>query len=422
MTEAERDEIFAPIHDVLSDLRAGRMVILCDDEDRENEGDLALAAEMITPEAINFMINHGRGLVCLALAPEVVDRLRLPLQVTHNRSRFGTAFTVSIEARRGVTTGISAFDRAHTIRTAIAEETTPDDLVTPGHVFPIRAQAGGVLVRAGQTEGMVDLCRLAGLKPAGVICEIIKDDGTMARVPDLIQFARQHRLKMASVASIIEHRRRHECLVERTVSVKLPSRFGVFDVHVYASKVDEREHVALTMGVPLPAVGAPPLPDPILVRMHSECFTGDVLESMLCDCGSQLQQALKQIADHERGVLVYMRQEGRGIGLTNKLKAYHLQQAHGLDTVEANKALGFPADLRHYGIGAQILRDLGVRKIRLLTNNPRKLHALKGYNIEIVERVPIEIAPNADNRRYLQTKRDKLGHMITPDETPPSSE
>jgi 3,4-dihydroxy 2-butanone 4-phosphate synthase/GTP cyclohydrolase II len=244
----------------------------------------------------------------------------------------------------------------------------------------------------------------------------------MARVPDLIQFARQHGLKMASVASIIEHRRRHECLVERTVSVKMPSRFGVFDVHVYSSKVDEREHVALTMGIPAPSVGAPPLPDPVLVRMHSECFTGDVLESMLCDCGSQLQQALKQIADQKRGVLVYMRQEGRGIGLTNKLKAYHLQQTHGLDTVEANKALGFPADLRHYGIGAQILRDLGVRKIRLLTNNPRKLHALKGYNIEIVERVPIEIAPNEDNRRYLQTKRDKLGHMIAPDETPPTSE
>ncbi|MEW6744498.1 MAG: bifunctional 3,4-dihydroxy-2-butanone-4-phosphate synthase/GTP cyclohydrolase II [Planctomycetota bacterium] len=404
---------FSPVPQLVEELRQGHLIVLVDDEDRENEGDLALAAERVTPEAINFMATEGRGLVCLPMAGAMVDRLRLPLQAQENTSRFGTAFTVSIDAACGVTTGISARDRATTVLTAIRDDARPEDLVRPGHVFPLRAQDGGVLVRAGQTEGIVDLCKLAGLKPAGVICEIMNPDGTMARLPQLRCFAERHGLKLGSVEDVIEYRRRHEKLVRREFSIRLPSQFGEWDLHLYASEVDRNEHIALTMGFQVPDPSGPPLSYPLLVRVHSECLTGDLLGSHLCDCGSQLQFALRQIAAEGKGVLVYMRQEGRGIGLANKLRAYHLQQTRGLDTVEANQALGFPPDVRHYGIGAQILRDLGVRKIRLLTNNPRKYLGLKGYNLEIVERVGIEIPPRDENRRYLQTKKEKLGHFLT---------
>ncbi len=404
---------FSPIPEALQDLRDGRMIVLVDDEDRENEGDLCCAAEFVTPAIVNFMAKEARGLICLALAPEIVDRLELPLQTLDNSSRFGTAFTVSIEARHGVTTGISAADRARTIQVAIQDDVSPSDLVRPGHVFPLRAKAGGTLVRAGQTEGIVDLARLAGLKPAGVICEVMNDDGTMARVPDLEKFIAKHQIKMCSVDDLIAYRRRHERLVEHTVMVDLPTRFGVdFDVHVYRSKIDERAHLALCLGIPKPVAeaGAPPINDPVLVRVHSECLTGDLLGSMLCDCGPQLHLALQAIANAGQGILLYMRQEGRGIGLENKLRAYHLQQTQGLDTVEANQALGFPDDIRDYGIGAQILRHLGVRQLRLLTNNPRKYHGLKGYGLSIAERVPIVVEPNPRNSKYLKTKAEKLGH------------
>jgi 3,4-dihydroxy 2-butanone 4-phosphate synthase/GTP cyclohydrolase II len=389
----------------------GNLVVV-DDEDRENEGDLCMAAEKVTPEAINFMITHGRGLVCLPMQASRISQLNLHPQAPENTSRMGTNFTVSIEARDGVTTGISAADRAKTILTAIDEDCRPEDLQRPGHIFPLRAEPGGVLVRTGHTEGLVDLCTLASMKPCGVLCEILNEDGSMARIPDLERFSQRHKLKVTSIAEIIEYRRHHERLIEHSLSLKLPTEHGEFDVHLYRSRVDSDPHLALTRGIPDPSLKGPALKDPVLVRVHSSCFTGDLLDSLRCDCGSQLRHALEQIGQAERGVLLYMQQEGRGIGLENKLKAYVLQQTQGLDTVEANRALGFPPDVRHYGIGAQILRDLGVRKIRLLTNNPRKYHAIKGYNLEIVERVAIEIEANPENRRYLETKRDKLGHDL----------
>ncbi|HOX06782.1 MAG TPA: bifunctional 3,4-dihydroxy-2-butanone-4-phosphate synthase/GTP cyclohydrolase II [Planctomycetota bacterium] len=400
---------FAPIEEVLAELRAGRIVILVDDENRENEGDLAMAAEHVTPEAINFMITHGRGLVCLALTAEKCDQLALPPMAADNSSRFGTAFTVSIEARRGVTTGISAADRAQTIRAAVAPDAVPADLVRPGHIFPLRARPGGTLVRAGQTEGIVDLCRLAGLSPAGIICEVIQADGTMARLPDLVEFGRAHGLKVCSVEQIIGHRRRNEKLIVSTGAAELPTRHGHFRMYHYRSEVTGECHLALVRGDLAPGRAA--LDEPVPVRVHSECMTGDVFGSLRCDCGEQLARAMEMIAAAERGVILYMRQEGRGIGLEKKVQAYALQDC-GRDTVEANEDLGLPCDLRDYGIGAQILQDLGVRKLRLLTNNPRKVVGLAGYGLEIIERVPVVIPPRPENQRYLATKRNKMGHLL----------
>ena len=403
---------FNTIPEILEELRAGRMIILVDDESRENEGDLVVAAEKVTPEIINFMARFGRGLVCLAMTDEMADALDLPPMTEVNTSALGTAFTVSIDARCGVTTGISAADRATTIQTAVADGARPADLVRPGHVFPLRARPGGVLVRAGQTEGAVDLTRMAGLKPSGVICEIMNDDGSMSRLPDLARFVQEHALKMCSVAQVIEHRHRKEKLVTRSVTVKLPTPCGTFDLHLYRSVVDPNQHLALTMG----GIGTETAPAdlaerPVLVRVHSECLTGDLFRSLRCDCGSQLRAAMKAVADEGLGVVLYMRQEGRGIGLEAKLHAYRLQE-QGLDTVEANEKLGFPADKRDYGIGAQILTDLGLSKVRLLTNNPRKMVALEGYGLKIVERVPLLVAATDHNRDYLRTKRDKLGHIL----------
>ncbi len=392
------------IEEAIEEIRQGRMVILVDDEDRENEGDLCLAAELVTPEAVNFMAREGRGLICLPLTEERADELDLPLMVRENSSSFGTAFTISIEARRGVTTGISAADRAHTIQVAIADESTARDLARPGHVFPLRARKGGVLVRAGQTEGSVDLARLAGLKPAGVICEIMNDDGTMARMPQLREFADRHQLKIVTIADLVAYRMRTEMLVRRAAETRLPTGSGEFRAIVYENDVDQAQHVALVMGEIDPE-------KPMLVRVHSECLTGDVFGSQRCDCGDQLHEAMRMIAAHGAGVILYMRQEGRGIGLVNKLKAYTLQD-EGHDTVEANEALGFKADLRDYGIGAQILAELGVRQIRLLTNNPRKIIGLEGYGLEILERVPIQMPATHSNLEYLRAKQQKLGHLL----------
>jgi 3,4-dihydroxy 2-butanone 4-phosphate synthase/GTP cyclohydrolase II len=393
------------IKEAIVDIKSGKMVILVDDEDRENEGDLCMAAEFVTPEAINFMAKYGRGLICLSLSEDFADKLNLNPMVSDNRSRFGTAFTVSIEAKRGVTTGISAADRATTIRTAVADDVKADDLVSPGHVFPIRARKGGVLVRTGQTEGSVDLARLAGLKPAGVICEIMKDDGTMARMPDLDVFAKEHNFKIATIADLIQFRMQHESLIKKSAEATIPTCYGgKFRLFVYENDVDDMKHVALVKGDITPE-------DEVLVRVHSECLTGDVFGSERCDCGYQLQTAMEMVEKAGKGIIVYMHQEGRGIGLVNKIKAYERQEL-GKDTVEANLSLGFKADLRDYGIGAQILADLGVHKMKLMTNNPKKIVGLDGYGITITERVPIEVKPNENNIKYLTTKKKKMGHLL----------
>jgi 3,4-dihydroxy 2-butanone 4-phosphate synthase/GTP cyclohydrolase II len=395
---------FATVEAAIEDIREGRMVIVVDDEDRENEGDLTIAAQFATPEAINFMATHARGLICLCVTEERADELGLRPMTDHNEAPLGTAFTVSVEAREGVTTGISAADRSRTIQVAISPESTPYDLVQPGHVFPLRAKPGGVLERIGQTEAAVDLARLAGLNPSGVVCEIMNDDGTMARVADLVPYCERHGLKMVTVADLVEHRRRHEKLVERGASVRLPTEYGEFEAVAFREKLTGKAHVALVKG---DVDGA----QNVLVRVHSECLTGDVFHSLRCDCGEQLEQALAQIDAEGRGVLLYMAQEGRGIGLLNKLRAYELQE-QGLDTVEANLELGFPADARDYGIGNQILADLGLTTLRILTNNPKKLTGIDGFGLTVVEQVPIEVPPNTENARYLAAKRDKLGHRL----------
>ncbi len=389
----------------IEDIRSGKMIILVDDEDRENEGDLCMAAQMVTPDAVNFMATHGRGLICMTMTPDQIDRLNLPMMVQNNKSPYETAFTISIEARTGVTTGISAADRARTIQVAARLDVKPEDIVSPGHVFPLRARKGGVLVRTGQTEGSVDLSRLAGLRPSAVICEIMKDDGTMARMPDLRIFAKEHNLKIVSIADLVAYRIRMDTLVHRAAECNLPTKHGGdFRAIVYTNDVDSHEHLALVKG----NISSD---KEVLVRVHSECLTGDVFSSLRCDCGSQLHAAMEMVGKEGCGVVLYMHQEGRGIGLINKLKAYNLQD-EGLDTVEANKKLGFKADLRDYGIGAQILRDLGVSKMKLITNNPKKIIGLDGYGIKVVDRVSIETEPIPENLKYLQTKKNKMGHIL----------
>jgi 3,4-dihydroxy 2-butanone 4-phosphate synthase/GTP cyclohydrolase II len=403
-TETAETTAFATIEEAIEDVRQGKLVVVVDAADRENEGDLTIAAQFATPEAVNFMAMHGRGLICLCLTEERCDELGLKPMTYNNETPYETAFTISIEAREGVTTGISAADRSLTIQVAIDPTKGPDDLVQPGHVFPLRARPGGVLQRAGQTEAAVDLARLAGLNPAGVVCEIMNEDGTMARVPDLVRYCEKHEIKLITVADLIEYRRRTEKLVERTTSVRLPTAYGEFTAVAFRELLTGKHHIALVKGN---VEGA----DDVLVRVHSECLTGDVFHSLRCDCGEQLEHALARIGDEEHGVLLYMTQEGRGIGLLNKLKAYELQE-NGLDTVEANLELGFPADLREYGIGSQILADLGLSTIRILTNNPRKITGIEAFGLKVVETVPIEVSPNAENQRYLEAKREKLGHRL----------
>lgn len=406
MNEAELDprEVFSPIADAIEDFRQGKFLIIVDDADRENEGDLAIAASHVTPEAINFMATEGRGLVCVPIIGGRLDELEIPMMVQENTSGFGTAFTVAVDARTGVSTGISAADRAETVRALLDPNTKPSDLARPGHVFPLRYKEGGVLRRTGQTEASVDMARLAGLYPAAVICEIMNPDGTMARLPELAEFSRQHDIKIISVASLIEYRRRTEKLIQKIAQTQLPTDFGVWALHVYQSDIDEKHHVALVQG---DLSGDPPP----LVRAHSECLTGDVFGSHRCDCGEQLHEAMRMIQEEGRGVILYMRQEGRGIGLVNKMRAYELQDA-GMDTVEANEHLGFPPDMRDYGLGAQILNDLGVNRMRLLTNNLAKRVGLEAFGLTVTERVPLVTTPNESNLRYLRTKQDKLGHLL----------
>ncbi len=402
--EPSTESPFATVEEAIEEIREGRFVVVVDDEDRENEGDLTIAAQFATPEAVNFMVTHARGLVCLCLTEERCDELGLRQMTDQNETPFGTAFTVSVEAREGVTTGISAQDRAKTIQVAVDPSSGPRDLVQPGHVFPLRARRGGVLQRSGQTEAAVDLARLAGLIPAGVVCEIMKDDGTMARVPDLIGYCATHELKMITVADLIEYRRRHEKLVERITSVNLPTAYGKFTAVAFRETLTGKHHVALVKG---DVAGE----QDVLVRVHSECLTGDVFHSLRCDCGEQLELALRRVEQEGKGVVLYLSQEGRGIGLLSKLKAYELQE-QGLDTVEANLRLGFAADQREYGIGSQILADLGLSTIRVLTNNPKKISGIAGFGLEVVAQEPIEVAPNDENRRYLEAKREKLGHTL----------
>lgn len=403
--EAAKEKGFASVEEAIEEYRRGRFVIIVDDEGRENEGDLTIPAEFTTPEVITFMLRHTSGIICVPLSGEKLDRLRIPLMVGNNQAQYGTAFTVSVDARRGITTGVSAADRAETIRVLADPSSHPSDLVMPGHIYPLRAREGGVLVRAGHTEATVDLCRMAGLQQAAVLCELMNPDGTMMRGPQLRRFAARHGFKIISINQLISYRVQRERLVQRVAAALLPSKWGEFTLYAYRSEIDPDEHAALVMG-------DISTPEPVLVRVHSQCVTGDVFGSLRCDCGEQVALALEQIAAEGRGVFVYMRQEGRGIGFHNKIRAYYLQETRGMDTVEANEALGFAADRRDYGIGMQILLDLGLTKIRLLTNNPEKRAGLEGYGLEVVERVPIMATPNPYNWRYLETKRDKLGHFI----------